>query len=69
MDSVRRQRKEAHRAQNRAKNSFCAKGSNGTVSTNPILTTLTTYDTLQQKVEEAGIDFGGSENLPEERKV
>lgn len=27
---------EAHKAQNRAKNSFCAKGSNGSVATIPI---------------------------------
>src|SRR4030095_11468271 len=58
---------DAHRAQNRAKNSFCAKGSNGTVGADPILTTITTYDILQQKVEEAGIDFGGSDNLPADR--
>jgi hypothetical protein len=58
---------DAHRAQNRAKNSFCGKGSNGTVCADPILTTVTTYDILQQKVEEAGLDFGGSDNLPEDR--
>lgn len=58
---------EAHKAQNRAKNSFCAKGSGGNVGTDPILTTVTTYDILQQKVVDAGIDFGGSNNLPEDR--
>jgi hypothetical protein len=58
---------EAHRAQNRAKNSFCAKGSNGTVGADPILTTITTYDLLQAKVVEADMDFGSSANLPEDR--
>ncbi len=60
---------EAHRAQNRAKNSFCAKGSTATVGTDPILTTVTTYDILQAKVVENGIDFGGSANLPEDREA
>jgi hypothetical protein len=56
-----------HRAQNRAKNSFCAKGSGGTVATDPIPVTVTTFDTLQRKVVEKGIQFGGSGNLPEDR--
>lgn len=60
---------EAHKAQNRAKNSFCAKGSNGNVGADPILTTVTTYDILQQAVEDAGIDFGNSDNLPEDREA
>src|SRR5262249_44038508 len=39
-----------HHAQNRAKNSFCAKGSTDEVATNPIPVTVTTFDTLQQNV-------------------
>jgi len=60
---------DAHRAQNRAKNSFCAEGANGTTGTDPILTTVTTFDILQEKVVEDGIMFGGSANLPEDREA
>jgi len=60
---------DEHRAQNRAKNSFCAKGANGTVAADPILTTVTTYDILQDKVIENGIDFGSSANLPQDRNA
>jgi hypothetical protein len=58
---------DAHRAQNRAKNRFCAQGTSGTVGTDATLTTVTTFDTLQDKVVENGITFGNSANLPEDR--
>lgn len=58
---------DANRAQNRAKNSFCAKGANGNVGADPIVVTVTAFDLLQDKVVENGIDFGTSANLPEDR--
>ena len=58
---------DEHRAQNRAKNGLCAKGSSGTVASNPIPVTVTTFDILQQKVVQKGIQFGSSANLPEDR--
>jgi hypothetical protein len=58
---------DEHRAQNRAKNSFCAKGSGGMVAANPITVTATTFDILQQKVVQKGIQFGSSASLPKDR--
>lgn len=60
---------DEHRAQNRAKNSFCARGSNGNVATDPIVTTVAIFDTLQTKVVNAGIQFGSSANLPQDRNA
>jgi hypothetical protein len=55
-----------HRAQNRAKNSFCAEGAPDAPDT-PLRMTIGLFDALQRKVEEMGIRFGGSHNLAADR--
>lgn len=58
-----------HHEQNRAKNGLCAVGSGGEVQKDPIPVTLSTFDQLEAKVLAKGIDFGGSDNLPKDRKL
>ena len=52
--------KEAHMAQNRAKNNFCASGA-------PATLTWQNFKALQKAAEDADIPFGGSNNLPPDR--
>lgn len=50
----------AHKAQNRAKNNFCAKG-------DPLTMSLDQFVDLQTAAEDAGITFGGRNTLPDDR--
>ena len=51
---------EGNRVQNRAKNNLCAQGQAGTMS-------FQAFADLQDAVDQAGIPFGSSNNLPETR--
>lgn len=50
----------AHLEQNRLKNNFCASG-------DPVTITFYSFERLQRAVESAGIRYGSSNNLPEDR--
>jgi len=51
---------EAHRAQNRIKNNFCATGS-------PVRVTFNTFVRLQSAAEQKHVSFGSSNSLPSDR--
>ncbi len=53
---------DAHLAQNRAKNNFCATGT-------PVRVTYNNFLRLQQAAEKKSIPFGSSNSLPEDRSV
>jgi hypothetical protein len=55
-----------HRAQNRAKNNFCAEGAPGAPDT-PLRMTIGLFDALQRRVEQIGIRSGNSSRLPSDR--
>jgi hypothetical protein len=50
----------AHRAQNEAKNNFCASG-------DPVRVTYVVFKRLQSRVDELGIPYGHSSSLPSDR--
>ena len=53
---------DAHHAQNKAKNNFCATGQ-------PVEVTVSSFLDLQQAAEDHGIPFGSSKSLPPDRSV
>ena len=55
-----------HRAQNRAKNSFCAEGAPGAPDI-PLRMTIGLFDALQHKVEQTRIQFGDNLHLSGDR--
>lgn len=57
----------AHRAQNLAKNNFCAVGAPDPDTPNRM--TVSIFDTLQNRVEDLNIPFGSSQQLPPDRSV
>jgi hypothetical protein len=59
--------KPSHRAQNRAKNNFCAAGREGRAE--PVPLTFALFDRLQRELVESGIDFGDAHSFPEDRAV
>lgn len=59
--------KPAHRAQNRAKNNFCAAGRGGTAR--PVPLTFALFDRLQRELVGRGIEFGDAHSFPEDRAV
>lgn len=57
----------AHRAQNQAKNNFCAVGSPGV--NDAIRITVSSFDALQNSAEDLDVPFGSSNQLPPDRSV
>jgi hypothetical protein len=53
---------DAHLAQNAAKNNFCAQGA-------PVDLSREDFERLQRAVEQAGIQFGERDNLPNDRSL